>query len=425
MILAWELMSTAPLGKQLIGIDSDAGHKGYRLGTHRTVAPAQTLEHLRPIIGRMGITRVANVTGLDRVGLPVVMVCRPNSRSIAVSQGKGLDLDAAKASGLMEAVETYHAERIDLPLKLASYDDLCGTHRLAKVDGLPKISGSRYHRSLRMLWIEGRDVIAGTNVWLPYEVVHADYTLPLPPGSGCFVAGTNGLASGNHLLEAVCHGLAEVIERDATAVWNQLDRRARDRTRIKLDTVEDPACCEVLDKLAYAGLTVAVWETTTDVAVPSFYCVAIDERRSGTHLGVGAGCHPMRQIALLRALTEAVQVRTTYITGARDDLLPHEYTTAGIAKKRRQARRLMGSSGPTRRFVDGPTRESETFEDDAAWMLDRLTAVGIKQAIVVDLTRPEIGLPVVRVVVPGLDGPDDDESYVPGPRARAARESRR
>ena len=85
----------------------------------------------------------------------------------------------------------------------------------------------------------------------------------------------------------------------------------------------------------------------------------------------------------------------------------------------------MGSSGPTRRFVDGPTRDSETFEDDAAWMLDRLTAVGIKQAIVVDLTRPEIGLPVVRVVVPGLDGPDDDESYVPGPRARAARESRR
>lgn len=416
-------MISALLDKEF-GVDSDAGQKAYRLGTHRTVSPAQTLARLGPMIAEMGITRVANVTGLDRVGIPVVMVCRPNSRSIAVSQGKGLSLDAAKASGLMEAAETYHAERIELPLKLASYDDLRASHRLADVDGLPKVSGNRYHRGLRILWIQGRDVIAGTNVWLPYEVVHADYTLPLPTGSGCFVAGTNGLASGNHPLEAVCHGLAEVIERDATAVWNQRSRQARDRTRVALDSVEDPACRELLERFARADLTVAVWETTTDVAVPSFYCLAIDERRSTGHLGAGAGCHPTRQIALLRALTEAAQVRITYITGARDDLLPHEYTPSGIAEKRRQAHRLIHTSGPARAFAEGPTRESETFADDVVWMLDRLQAVGIKQAIVVDLTRPEIGLPVVRVVVPGLDGPDDDESYVPGPRARAASEGR-
>ncbi len=54
----------------------------------------------------MGISRVTNVTGLDTVGIPLVMVCRPNSRSISVSQGKGCDLDAAKASGVMESVET-------------------------------------------------------------------------------------------------------------------------------------------------------------------------------------------------------------------------------------------------------------------------------------------------------------------------------
>lgn len=415
-------MNSALLEKRF-GVDRDAGRKRYRLGTHRTVSPTQTLARLRPMIREMGITRVANVTGLDRIGLPVVMVCRPNSRSIAVSQGKGLDLDAAKASGLMEAVETYHAERIELPLKLASYDALCGTHGLADIDGIPKVAGNRYHRSLRILWIEGHDIIAGKNVWLPYEAVHADYTLPLPTGSGCFVAGTNGLASGNHLLEAICHGLAEVIERDATALWNQRKRETRDQTRIELDSVGDPACREVLERFARANLTVAVWETTTDIAVPSFYCLAIDERESNTHIGAGAGCHPSRQIALLRALTEAAQVRMTYITGARDDLLPDEYTAAGIAQKRQQASRLIQTSIPGKAFADGPTRESETFEDDVAWMLDRLKAVGILQAIVVDLTRPEIGVPVVRVVVPGLDGPDDDESYLPGPRARAVHES--
>lgn len=412
------------MGSWSFGIDNDAGHKGYHLGIHRTVPPAETLVRLHRFIERMGITRVANVTGLDRVGVPVVMVCRPNSRSIAVSQGKGLDLDAAKVSGLMEAAETYHAERIDLPLKFGSYDDICGTHQLIDVDGLPRISESRFHRALRMLWIEGHDMIVGANAWLPYEVVQANYTLPLPPGSGCFMAGTNGLASGNHILEAVCHGLAEVIERDSTAIWNQLDKRMRDRTRIELNTVEDFACREVLNKLAYAGLTVGVWETTTDIGVPSFYCVAIDGQREGSHLGAGAGCHPARQIALLRALTEAVQVRTTYITGVRDDLSPEEYTASGKTEKQRWARTLMGSPAPGRPFADGPTHESETFQDDFAWMLGQLKAVGIEQAIVVDLTRPEIGLPVVRVVVPGLDGPDDDDSYVPGPRARAAREGR-
>jgi len=52
----------------------------------------------------MGITRVANVTGLDHVGIPVVMACRPNARGLAVSQGKGLTLDAAKASAVMESI---------------------------------------------------------------------------------------------------------------------------------------------------------------------------------------------------------------------------------------------------------------------------------------------------------------------------------
>jgi ribosomal protein S12 methylthiotransferase accessory factor len=99
-------------------------YKAYRKGTHRTLTPTDTLERARPLLSNLGITRIANVTGLDRIGIPVVMVCRPNARSIAVSQGKGLNLDAAKASGLMEAVETYHAEHITLPLLLGSYAEL-------------------------------------------------------------------------------------------------------------------------------------------------------------------------------------------------------------------------------------------------------------------------------------------------------------
>lgn len=394
--------------------------KIYRRGTHRMVEPSKTLARVRPFMAEMGITRIANVTGLDRIGIPVVMVFRPNSRSIAVSQGKGLDLDAAKASGVMEAVETYHAERIVLPLKLGSANDLRASHDLIDLDRIPDMPGSRFHPAFQLLWIEGRDLLGGTSLWLPYELVHANYTLPLPAGSGCFSASTNGLASGNHLIEAICHGIAEVIERDSTTVWNVSDRQSRDRSRIALETVDDPDCRALLDSIQRAGLTIALWETTTDLGVPSFYSVLADDR-DDAHIGVGAGCHPARSIALARTITEAVQVRTTYITGARDDLPPDQFTAGGRAEKLRQAARLMAASQPARSFADGPDRDSDTMDQDLAWMLERLRANGIGQVVAVDLTRPEFDLPVVRVVIPGLEAPDDDEDYVPGPRARAAR----
>ena len=98
--------------------------KGHKSGTHRVVSPRETLARVQPYLAPMGITRVANVTGLDTIGIPVVMAYRPNARSLAVSQGKGLDLDAARASAVMESVEGYHSENVELPLKLASYRDL-------------------------------------------------------------------------------------------------------------------------------------------------------------------------------------------------------------------------------------------------------------------------------------------------------------
>src|SRR5919109_1607731 len=222
----------------MTGPSHELALKGHRRGTHRLVAPGATIERIAPLKARMGITRVANVTGLDRIGIPVVMVCRPNSRSIAVSQGKGLDLDAARASGLMESVESYHAERIDLPLKLASLQELRDRHRVVDVDALPKSTHSRFRPSLRILWIEGRDLISDAAVWLPYEAVHADYTLPQPTGSGCFLASTNGLASGNHPLEGITHAFWEVAEPASNAIWSRLYRGGRDQTRLDLDTVD-------------------------------------------------------------------------------------------------------------------------------------------------------------------------------------------
>lgn len=395
--------------------------KGYRSGTHRLIAPLETVSRVRPLMPVMGITRIANVTGLDVVGLPVVMVCRPNSRSIAVSQGKGLDLAAAKASGLMEAVETYHAETIQLPLKLGSFEELRYTHLMIDVSGLPMPVDSRYHDDLQILWIEGRELMTETPVWLPYETVHTNYTLPMPPGSGCFVANTNGLASGNHLLEAISHGICELVERDAVTLWKLRREEARRATAIDLDTVDDDPCLDMLARFAVADIDVKVWDTTTDVDIASFFCLAMGRQDRFADPEFGAGCHPAREVALLRALTEAAQSRTTYITGARDDIGPDLYEPTVRARRLRDCRAVIEAHPPVRDFHRVPSWQADTFEDDVGEALRRLAAVGIDQVCIVDLTKPAFRIPVVRVVVPGLEGvfEEDKGDYIPGPRALA------
>src|SRR4051794_34242788 len=115
-------------------------NKSHRIGTHRLVAPEQTLERGKPLMRSLGITRVANITGLDVIGIPVVAVMRPNSRSVAVAQGKGLDLTAAKVSGLMESIENYHAERIRAPLVLATWQEMSERGTCLSLDALPRVA---------------------------------------------------------------------------------------------------------------------------------------------------------------------------------------------------------------------------------------------------------------------------------------------
>src|SRR5690349_5920121 len=84
----------------------------------RGVPPEETLERIRPLMPLAGITRVADVTWLDTIGIPVVMVVRPNARSLSVAQGKGLNIIAARVSGIMESLECFHAERVSGPVHM-------------------------------------------------------------------------------------------------------------------------------------------------------------------------------------------------------------------------------------------------------------------------------------------------------------------
>jgi len=400
--------------------------KAYTRGTHRVAAPTETLARAQRVMARLGITRLGNITGLDVLGIPVVNAFRPNSRSLAVSQGKGLDLDSAKVSALMESIELHHAENISQPLRLASYNEATLRHAVASVHGLPQRGLAGFDPDALLLWIEGEDLFSGSSMLVPYEVVHMNFTLPLPKGSGCFVLGSNGLASGNELSEAILHGLCELVERDATTLWmldSPLNQQAR---RIRLETIDDADCTELLSRYDGAGIEVAVWDTTSDVGIPAFLCTIMDRSRDPMrrlYPAHGMGCHPAREVALSRALTEAAQSRLVMIAGSRDDTGRWKYERQQDEAAWEKVRALVAPA-PVRPWSSVPTTHSSTVGADLDHVLGRLKSAGLNQAVVVDLTDPAIGIPVARVIVPGLEGMYEVDGYRPGPRGRSVERRR-
>jgi YcaO-like protein with predicted kinase domain len=393
--------------------------KAYRHGTHRLVAPAETLTRFRPFASLMGITRLGNITGLDRIGIPVAVAVRPNSRSVSVSQGKGLNLTQAMASALMEAIEGFHAEEVGAGRR-ATYRQISASAS-AVVDPLTLCSTGRpFDADATISWTEGVDLLQQEPCWVPTEVVHTDYTQPL---DGYFLAGSNGLASGNHLVEAVSAAICELVERDAVALWSASGIRARTQRALDIGSVDDPDCRALLAKYDRARIAVRLWNVTTDIGIPVFVCDIRDDADADPrqlHRFHGAGCHPDRTIALTRALAEAAQTRLTYIAGMRDDLLPDEYEeppAADIVDALLDALRAETTPGSLREV---PSVAADDLGEDLQRELEHLSAAGFTRAVAVDLTLPNFAIPVVRLVVPGLEGDIRHPHYTPGTRARQA-----
>ncbi len=399
--------------------------KTYRDGTHRAVDPAATLARVMPLAAGMGITRVAVLTGLDRIGIPVAAAVRPNSRSIAQHQGKGATPAAAKASAVMEAVETFHAELIDLPLRLASAAELGAAAAPPALLPLAP-SGVAFGSGLetqRLLWAPATDLMVGKPLWVPFELVSTDFTQTMLPGGAVFQATTNGLAAGNTWAEAVLHALYEAVERDAVALWRAAPAPAQDARAVDPDSVDAPGCRHLLALFAGARMRLRIWDVTSDIRLPAFVALVLsDDTTDEVEPQLGSGCHASREVALSRALTEAAQARAAVISGARDDFVPSGYTEASRARQWEIAAHWLRA--PARRhFAAAPDRAApDDLGRDLDTVLAALDAAGLRQAAWVDLSRPGIGIPVVRVIVPGLEGPWTPPSgeYVAGPRARAA-----
>ncbi|HVH79629.1 MAG TPA: YcaO-like family protein, partial [Stellaceae bacterium] len=269
-------------------------------------------------------------------------------------------------------------------------------------------------------WVEGCDLLAREACWVPAEIVHTDYTLPQP--DGFFLAGSNGLASGNHLIEAINAALYELVERDALALWTARPLLQRNACLLDLGSIDQPDCSALLERYEAAATHVRVWDITSDIGIAAFLCEIQDRIGGDPRLPRrfhGSGCHADRGIALSRALTEAAQTRLTYIAGIRDDLSPAEYAASSGDDIRDALLEALARENEPRAFGAVPSFAADDLVTDLRWALDRLHAAGIARAVAIDLTRPEFEVPVVRLVVPGLEWDPHHPNYRPGPRARA------
>ena len=381
------------------------------------------MRRVGPLLRPMGITRIANITGLDVFGIPVVNVIRPNARSLTASQGKGLDLAAAKASAVMEAIECHCAEHITRPLQQASIREMAARHRIPAPDALARPRHAAHDSDAPMLWIEGRQLDDNAATWLPFELVHCDYTIPDAPGAGRFLLSSNGLASGNAAEEAISHGLSEAIERDASALF-RADPRLLQARRLDPASIEDATCQGILDRLRRPDFAFAIWDMTSDLGVAAFRCEIMERPGEGTALpqpASGEGCDPDRRVALIRAVTEAAQARLSMVAGVRDDLPPDMYGQVDDAETLAQWWQFLVEGRGRRRFDQVADHVCRSAREEIEFLLARLREVGLPPAIAVDLTPEGMDtISVMRVVVPGLEPPPESDC-VPGARLRAAK----
>ena len=168
----------------------------------------------------------------------------------------------------------------------------------------------------------------------------------------------------------------------------------------------DASNAALLAQLRDAGMDVWVWDQTGAVGLATFMCSIAETARHplSRPLQTGMGCHPSRSIALSRAVTEAVQTRMTFLAGARDDV---DRAYFGPSTSTYRPPKHPGGKS----IFDVPDFVADTHQQEVTHILDLLAAQGYESVFAHAFPVEEIlgsaAVAVVRVIVPGLPGPED------------------
>ncbi|MCX9089245.1 MAG: YcaO-related McrA-glycine thioamidation protein [Candidatus Methanoperedens sp.] len=376
----------------------------YLEGTQRVFDPETTLANTTKLLPKIGVTRIANITDLDRVGIPVFSAIRPSAAAGAISiySGKGATETNARISAIMESFERCLAEQPEVSVNLSgvklqtetvtdTYESLCESYPTLYPDAL--LLPQRVAEFTKLEWIMGDDILNDVEVFVPANAVFHPYE---PRGGNkLFRSNTNGLASGNTIEEAILHGLLEVIERDSLSI----SEYTRNPGKEIVLTEKDGLNYTLKRKLEAAGINVKIWLLDSDIDIPTVV-TALDDvvLKDPALLVMGAGSHLTPEIAVTRALTEAAQSRVVQIHGAREDT------------DREQVVRTFGYDHMKRMnsywYEDLDKVHMDELEDSSnntpaaniKTVLERLDTIA-DGAIIVNLSRG-VDIPVVRAIIP-------------------------
>lgn len=374
--------------------------KVYILETHRAKTPDSTLqfvERMKEVIGMMSFW---NATSVDRIGIPV-FTCdrlRPDG-SITSHTGKGVSPIQAQVSITMEAIERYCSEFMKEYRKMlipGSYNLLRTQCNVLDPETLILSSNSNYHRDSEIYWVRGYDLLREEMILVPacavYHPYHEDKTF-------LFATHTNGIAAGNTMEEAVIHGLAEVIERDAWSIA-QYTLNYTDALFIE-DRLENQFIIDIFKKLEAAEIEIFAKDITSDIGVPVVAAFSRDlvHRRMLPIDGFGAHLDP--RVAMIRALLEVTTTRALFlqkygIEGMQGSPLYLSSREEDNHDPRFYAYRQKG-------FSELEVGYSQDILQDIRSIMKRLSSRGLTRVIAVNLTRKDVGIPTVRMIVPGME----------------------
>lgn len=411
-----------------------------RDGGHRVVPPEATLKrfghHVSAITG--AVSMLERISGSGDGALHVYLAGQNHARRHQsleklrgdlrhMSAGKGTTDVQAKASGLCEGLERHSGVfRGDEPRRTARLAELGAAgidirecllfserqyrerdiinSRPSRFNFVPQ----RFDRASQIEWSPVWSLTRQEVRYLPTAFCYYDY--PVPREQRYCVACSNGNAAGNTLEEAVLQGFLELVERDSVALWwyNRVSRPGVDLSSFNEPYLQELAAC-----LAIHQREMCVLDLTSDLQVPVF---AAWSRRTNAGLNasdgaeqivLGFGSHLDAKIALLRAVTEMNQM-LGYLMQAPPDRVYSDHVTDAetvhwlkTATLENQPYLAPAAAAPWRTAVDyKPALNDDVTED--IFDCQRLVERQGLEMLVLDQTRPEIGLPVVKVIVPGL-----------------------
>ena len=353
-----------------------------------------------------GVSRVTDTTRLDRIGMPVYAAIRPDAEkgSLCVSSGKGLSKEAAKVGALMEAYElcaaqydpnrdtikvlyNFDIENQSLPVRIT---DLCP--RLELHAAIRKASFSA-----KIHCIECNDVNGPGSVYLPAELVFHPYA---NAEIQFFPTSSNGLAGGNDKAEALAHATLEVMERHVLSYVNIGSSQKR------LTNIACPDLNDTLAAIEKSGLNIEICFCQNEFNMPMFIAYLIDsDYLNSVSIARGQGFHWNREVALIRAVTEAVQSRLTNIHGGRDDIVERlkvfQTKSAEVKAVNSLVKRIKALESIEYQLVCEGVEEGIGVGSNLA--SSRLKERGYESQYYYELNPEQSDFSIVKVIIPRLE----------------------